>query len=128
MTAFRPDHLHLRSPDPDATARFYVEMFGARPTGRNESGGALRVTLDLGGLPLFIERVPADTAAPPSPPFLGLEHLGLIVDDLDAAVAELRAKGAQFTMEPTSPRPGIRICFVQAPDGARVEVLQRDPA
>ena len=39
----------------------------------------------------------------------------------DAAVAELRAKGAEFAVEPHSPRPGFRLAFVRAPDGVRVD-------
>jgi catechol 2,3-dioxygenase-like lactoylglutathione lyase family enzyme len=29
MTEFSYDHVHLRSPDPEATARYYERMFGA---------------------------------------------------------------------------------------------------
>ncbi|WP_163335374.1 VOC family protein, partial [Enterobacter hormaechei] len=70
-SAFTFDHLHLRSPDPAATARFYVEAFGAVETGRVDVKGALRVMLDLGGITLFIEQVPGDTPVPPVPPFMG---------------------------------------------------------
>ncbi|UPG72064.1 hypothetical protein MVG78_16250 [Roseomonas gilardii subsp. gilardii] len=71
MTDFTWDHLHLRSPDPESTARYFHEMFGATETGRVENGGALRVMLDLAGLPLFVEQVPPGTAAPPEPPSSG---------------------------------------------------------
>ncbi|MFC0407833.1 VOC family protein [Roseomonas elaeocarpi] len=125
MADFTWDHLHLRSTDPVAAARFYVEMFGATETSRVENNGALRVVLSLSGIPLFIEQVPEGTGAPPSPPYLGFEHIGLRVADLEATAAALRAKGATFTMEPNSPRPGLRMAFVQAPDGARVELLER---
>ncbi len=33
MTEFRCAHFHLRSLDPDQTARFYEEMFGAERLG-----------------------------------------------------------------------------------------------
>ncbi|MFL1462180.1 VOC family protein [Roseococcus sp. DSY-14] len=123
---YSPDHLHFRSTDADAAAHFYVEMFGATETGRAvQPKGNLRVMLDLGGLPIFLEGVPEGTGAPPAPPFLGLEHLGLRVDDLEAAAAALKAKGVRFTLEPTEIRPGVRIAFVQAPDGVQVELLQR---
>ena len=125
MATYTCDHVHLRSLDPTAAARFYVGMFGAVPRGTVAVGSAVREIVALGGLTLFIEQVPAGTGAPPAPPFLGVEHVGLAVDDLDAAVAELTAKGAVFTVLPHSPRPGLRIAFVQAPDGVRVEVLQR---
>ena len=32
MHDYRYDHIHLRSPDPDATARFFETMFGAEVT------------------------------------------------------------------------------------------------
>ena len=122
---FELDHVHLRSLNPEAAADFYVQMFGAVVTGRMEEGTTLRMTVELGSLRLFIDRVPQGTHGPLKPPTLGLEHLGLIVADLDAAAAELDAKGAVFTLRPTSPRPGTKIAFVQAPDGAQVEILER---
>ncbi len=122
---FELDHLHLRSLDPQAAAEFYAGMFDGTVTGRMEHGAALRVTVQLAGVRLFIDRVPPGTHRPLPPPALGLEHLGLVVADLDAAVAELTARGAVFTQRPTSPRPGTRIAFVQAPDGAQVEILER---
>jgi lactoylglutathione lyase len=32
MRAYRYDHVHLRSPNPDATARFFETMFNAEVT------------------------------------------------------------------------------------------------
>ena len=37
MHDYRYDHVHLRSPDPDATARFFEMMFGAEVTRGNLS-------------------------------------------------------------------------------------------
>ena len=125
MTTYTCDHVHLRSLDPAAAAEFYVGMFGAFRRGTMAVATGTREILDLGGLTLFIEQVPAGTAAAPAPPILGVEHLGFAVEDLDAAVAELTGKGAVFTVSPRSPRPGLRMAFVQAPDGVQVEVLQR---
>lgn len=122
---FRWDHLHLRSPDPDAAARYYVEVLGATHRDRMESGDTLRVTVDLAGLPLFIDRIGPERGAPPEPPFRGLEHLGLLVEDLDATVATLEARGADVVVRPHAPRPGLRIAFLRGPDAVRIELLQR---
>jgi glyoxylase I family protein len=54
-----------------------------------------------------------------------LDHLGLRVDDLDAAVAELKRRGAQVIVEPKTIRPGVRIAFLQGPDDVRIELLER---
>lgn len=125
MIEYRCDHVHLRSLDPAAAAQFYVDMFGAKIVGQAETATSFRVMLDLGGLTLFIDRVPAGTHGPLPPPALGVEHIGLIVPDLEEAARELEAKGAEFTTHPTSPRPGTKIAFIRAPDGVQIEILER---
>lgn len=128
MTAFAFDHLHLRSPDPVKAAQFYIDMLGAELTGQAETPNGIRMLLKLGGMTTFIEQVPPGTHAAPLAPYVGVEHVGLVVPDLHGLVAELKAKGCHFSTEPRSPRPGITIAFVDAPDGVRVELLERKPA
>ncbi len=125
MPEFRWDHLHLRSPDPLATARYYIDLFGATPVNTVAVEAGLRVIINLAGLNLFIEQVPPDTSAPPQPAHRGLEHIGLLVTDLDAVCTDLKARGAAFAVEPHAPRPGLRIAFVCAPENVRIELLER---
>ncbi len=125
MAAIRIDHLHIRSTDAEAAAAFYARAFGARETGRQSVPAGLRIVLDLDGLALFVESVPEGTPGVPGAPYRGLEHLGLAVDDLDALVSDLTSKGIALEAPPSSPRPGVRIAFVKAPDGGRVEILER---
>lgn len=119
------DHVHLRSPDPDAAARFYVEVLGGVQRARDETPESLRVTIDLGGLAMFIDRISPDRGGPPEPPFRGLEHVGFRVDDVDAAIAAFEARGAAVAVRPHSPKPGLRIAFLSGPDAVRIELLQR---
>src|SRR3954466_5710889 len=128
MSEFRWDHLHLRSRDPETTARYYINVFGATPVNRVGGGGAVRVIVNFAGLNLFSAQVPPETPAPPQPPHLGLEHIGLAVTNIDAVCAELKARGAEFVVDPHSPRPGLRIAFVRAPENVRVELLERSVA
>ncbi len=128
MTEFRCDHFHLRSLDPDKSARFYEEMFGARRVGTVDNAGKLRVIVELGGVRLFIEQVPAGTHAAPEPPYLGLEHIGLAVTGIESVVAELKRKGAAFAAELASPRPGTRTAFVRGPENVRIELIERTAA
>lgn len=120
------DHIHLRSPDPDATARFYVERLGGLQTGRLAEDAQLRVTVEMGGLSLFIDRVPPGTTESPDPPHLGVEHLGFRVADIDSAVEALRAHGVPITVAPYDVRPGLRIAFLRGPENVSIELLQRD--
>ena len=128
MAEFKYDHVHLRSPDPEATARFYEQMFGAEVIRSTQSDGTPRVDLNLCGMTVFIAPVRDQAAPPPRSPYLGLEHLGLRVNGIDEAVAELKAKGAQFTMEPKTIRPGVRIAFLRGPEDVSIELLDRNAA
>jgi catechol 2,3-dioxygenase-like lactoylglutathione lyase family enzyme len=128
MTEFRYDHVHLRSPDPDATAAWYAKMFGAEIIHSVMSNGIERTDMRLGGIMVFIAKVPesAELAEKPENSFVGLDHMGLRVNDIDDVCAELKAKGAEFTTEPKTIRPGVRIAFVRGPEGVLIELLDRD--
>jgi catechol 2,3-dioxygenase-like lactoylglutathione lyase family enzyme len=121
------DHIHLRTTNPQATIEYYQKMFDATPVAYVQSNGKPRVDLDLNGLTIFIAEVPADATLPaaPSEPYIGLDHPGLRVDDVDAATAELKRRGAQVIVEPKTIRPGVRIAFIQGPDKVRIELLER---
>jgi len=127
MASYSWDHVHLRSPDPEATAQWFEQMLGAEVI-RTIVQGAPRVDLKLGGANIFIAPVKNGDGvnAPPTTPYQGLDHFGLSVTGLDAIVADLKKKGVQFTMEPNTPRPGIRICFLRGPQGISIELLERD--
>jgi catechol 2,3-dioxygenase-like lactoylglutathione lyase family enzyme len=128
MPAYTWDHIHLRSPDPEATAQWFERMLGAQVI-RSTQQGQPRIDLKLGGVNIFIAQVtPGDGVNnPPTTPYQGLDHFGLAVKDLDAVAADLKAKGVEFTRGPEVPRPGIKICFLRGPQGISVELLDRDP-
>jgi lactoylglutathione lyase len=127
MPRFTYDHIHLRSPDPEATAKYYETMFGAEVL-RTVQQGKPRIDLKLGGANIFIAPVAPDSGVNPPPvtPYQGLDHFGLSVSGIDEIVAELKAKGAVFTMAPTTIRPGVRIAFLRGPEGVSIELLDRD--
>ena len=129
MGRFTYEHIHLRSPDPEATATFYERMFGARLI-RSTQDGKPRVDVELGGMQVFIAAVVADgkTADPPETPYQGLDHFGLTVTGIDAVVAELKQKGAEITREPVTIRPGVRIAFLRGPEKVSIELIERTAA
>jgi lactoylglutathione lyase len=127
MATFTYDHIHLRSPNPEATAAYYQRMFGAEVL-RTPQDGKTRIDLKVGGMNIFIAPVTTGDGVnpPPTTPYQGLDHFGLSVSGIDAVVAELKAKGAVFTREPTTVRPGVRVAFLRAPEGVSIELLDRN--
>jgi lactoylglutathione lyase len=90
--------------------------------------GPGRIDVKLGGAMVFIAPVTSGdgVSAAPGHPHQGLDHLGLSVKDIDAVAAEIKAKGVEFTAEPYTIRPGVRICFIRGPQGISIELLERD--
>jgi catechol 2,3-dioxygenase-like lactoylglutathione lyase family enzyme len=120
------DHIHLRTKDPEAMATWFEKMLGAEVI-RSMQQGAPRIDLKLGGANIFIAPVKDGdgTNTPPTIPYRGLDHFGLAVTGIDAIAADLKAKGVEFTKDPTTVRPGVRICFIKAPEGVSIELLDR---
>lgn len=132
MQTLRFDHLHLRSPDPDATALFFETMFGAEVTRSVYPPGTLypgqmRVTMKVGGQKILIAPAhPHDPMAPAPPfPYYGLEHFGFTVEDLDATITQLRTKGADIAVGPLTRDAGTYLAFVRGPEGIMVELVQQ---
>ncbi|MDB5602174.1 MAG: glyoxalase [Xanthobacteraceae bacterium] len=127
MSNYTFDHIHLRSPDPEATATWFERMMGAQVL-RTLQQGKPRIDLKLGGIDIFIAPVAAGDGvnAAPTTPYQGLDHFGLTVSGIDAIAADLKAKGVEFTKEVHTQRPGVRICFIRGPQGVSIELLDRD--
>jgi lactoylglutathione lyase len=120
------DHIHLRTTNPEAMAQWFANMLGAEVV-RTTQEGKPRIDLKLGGANIFVAPV-ADgdgTHGAPTIPYRGLDHFGLAVTGIDALAADLKKKGVEFTREPTTVRPGVRICFIRAPEGVSIELLDR---
>jgi lactoylglutathione lyase len=127
MATYTWDHIHLRSPDPEATAQWFERMLGAEIL-RSMQEGAPRIDLKLGGANIFIAPVRTGDGVNPAPatPYQGLDHFGLTVRGIDAVAADLKAKGVEFTREPATIRPGVRVCFIRGPEGISIELLERN--
>jgi catechol 2,3-dioxygenase-like lactoylglutathione lyase family enzyme len=115
--SFRLNHLHLKTKDPEKTAQFYVETLGAKITGRNSSGG---YKLDLHGLALNVTDFFAEQKREQK---LGMEHIAIDTDELDALVEKLKARGIPI-LEETVVSGGRRVCFFEGPDGVQLEFIE----
>ncbi len=127
MATYGYDHLHFRSEDPHAARKFWEEMFGATVLEERKLGGAPSFNMDLNGMKFLVSgRAEGEDPVPTtSDPRYGLDHFGLLVNDMDEAAAELRAKGAEFICEPWEIRPGVKIAFIKGPDNISIELAQR---
>ena len=127
MATYKYDHIHFRSEDPHGARKFWEGFFGAEVIRERELGGAPSFTLDLNGM-IFQVSGRAEGEDPirtGTEPRYGLDHFGLLVDDMDGAAADLRAKGAEFICEPWELRPGVKVAFIKGPDSISIELVER---
>jgi catechol 2,3-dioxygenase-like lactoylglutathione lyase family enzyme len=64
-----------------------------------------------------------DRHAPANTP--GIRHLAFAVDDIDAVVASLRARGAELVGEVERYEDSYRLCYVRGPEGIIVELAEQ---
>lgn len=127
MPTYHVDHLHLICPDIEGTKNWYCDVFGGKVTFAGDFKGKQVYYVDVNGFSIImIEQFPDQDPIPATIQTReGLDHFGFAVDDLDAAAAELRAKGVRFVVEPMQVRPGLRIAYIEAPDKVRIELSER---
>lgn len=131
------DHIHLISRDPQAAARWYEEMFGGEVTAVQEDlRGAPQIDVRVGGMTVVIRgqrpgEEPVDTR--PMQHFdgfsshdeWGTDHFGFTYHgDLMAFCDQLKSKGVRMAVEPWEFKPGMVLCYVAAPDGVSIELIQ----
>jgi catechol 2,3-dioxygenase-like lactoylglutathione lyase family enzyme len=134
--AFKFDHVHIISESPQASAQWYVEMFGATIAADTIARGAAQIFVELGGMTILIRgRRPGEepASARPIKPFAdfsshdawGTDHFGFMYQgDLEAFCEELRGKGVTFPVPLKRGVGGSLLCYVAAPDGVSIELMQ----
>jgi catechol 2,3-dioxygenase-like lactoylglutathione lyase family enzyme len=55
----------------------------------------------------------------------GIRHIAFVVEDIDAVVAGLRARGAELVGELERYEDSYRLCYVRGPEGIIVELAEQ---
>lgn len=113
---FKMNHLHLKTENPEETAKFYVENLGATIT--SQRGDSYR--LDLHGLSLNVSKFLTQQKRKQ---IYGMEHIAIDTDELDNLIAKLKDKGIHI-LEETVVSGGRRVCFFEGPDGVQLEFIE----
>jgi len=143
MTIRRMDHVGIVVDDLAAATAFFVEL-GLKLRGEAQvEGGWVDRVVGLEGVRSEIAMLETpdghgrvelakfhspsgpggDRHAPANTP--GIRHLTFEVDDIDAVVAGLRARGAELVGEVEDYEDSYRLCYVRGPEGIIVELAQQ---
>jgi catechol 2,3-dioxygenase-like lactoylglutathione lyase family enzyme len=143
MTIQRMDHVGIVVDDLAAATAFFVEL-GLKLQGEGPvEGGWVDRVVGLEGVRAEIAMLETpdghgrleltkfhspsvrdgDRHAPANAP--GLRHVAFAVDDIDAVVASLRARGTELVGEVENYEDIYRLCYVRGPEGIIVELAER---
>jgi catechol 2,3-dioxygenase-like lactoylglutathione lyase family enzyme len=143
MAVQRMEHVGIVVEDLPAAIEFFVELgLGVQGEGSVEGGWVDRIVgLDGVRADFAIMQTPdgngrleltkfhspsspaGDGQAPANTP--GIRHILFAVDDIDAVVARLRARGAELVGEVVSYENVYRLCYIRGPEGIIVELAER---
>jgi catechol 2,3-dioxygenase-like lactoylglutathione lyase family enzyme len=122
---YRFHHVHIICRDLEKMISFFTHTLHASLIRRQKFGTADGASLDLAGVTvnLRVAREDERIAGDASQSSYGFDHVGLEVDDIDAAHEELSSQGFYFF---TPPRdiPGLRIAFFKGPEDITIELVQ----
>ncbi|MEZ5559704.1 MAG: VOC family protein [Pseudomonadales bacterium] len=125
MSAGMLEHVNVTVSDPDRTARMLCELFGwhVRWQGPSKMGGhTVHVGTEDGYLAVYTHpRSGKGDSIGPGLRWGGLNHVGVLVDDLDAVERRIHAAGIE-TFNHGDYEPGRRFYF-NDPDGIEFEVV-----
>ena len=143
MAVRRMEHVGIVVEDLPAAIEFFVELgLGVQGEGSVEGGWVDRIVgLDGVRADFAIMQTPdgngrleltkfhspsspaGDGQAPANTP--GIRHILFAVDDIDAVVARLRARGAELVGEVVSYENVYRLCYIRGPEGIIIELAER---
>jgi catechol 2,3-dioxygenase-like lactoylglutathione lyase family enzyme len=119
------NHYGIVVRDLKASLDFYEKLFAARVVynGHIPSTNTAVIYLQIAGG--MIELL--HPAVPKPDETFGITHLAFLSDDLDGDYARLVGRGYTGLVQPKAAGSGVgRLAFLSDPNGARVELIQRD--
>jgi lactoylglutathione lyase len=144
VSRLRFGHIGICVSDWERSLRFYHDVLGFRFVGEARAKGPeserlLRLaplelhasTLEREGVRIELQHFASPGARGDGTPGalnqLGLTHLSLRVEDLEALLAELRRRGVRILEETRTDLParGARAAFIADPDGTLIELVEQ---
>jgi catechol 2,3-dioxygenase-like lactoylglutathione lyase family enzyme len=125
----RIDHIELLTAQPARAVKFYTEVLGFRVRSSDRVPGTPLgpldlVYLELGGTTVELMTYPEATPAPASAgDRLGYRMMALEVEDMQGALAQLRARGIAPSWGPVTREKYAR-AEIRDPDGNAIELRQ----
>src|SRR4029077_10845351 len=119
----RLNHVGIAVKDFQESLNFYTKVMGFQVAYALPSpDGKPTTTFIQINRDTFLEMAPASANTPP-----GITHIGILTDDANAAIAQLRQAGATLADARAGGPTGSRLSNVTDPNGIRLELVEQPP-
>jgi len=118
----KPDYLLVYVSDMQRSVAFYRDILGlplrfTTPGWSEFETGSVTLALHRGG----DERLPEHGGRPPA----GVAQLGFVVENIQVAYEDLKARGANFSLPPQKQVTGNTLAVLHDPDGFGITIQER---
>lgn len=122
-------HIALKVADLDRSLAFYRDKLGFPEMMRlNHKDGSLMLVYLKMTETQFLELFPSgEGERAPGGERTAIHHFCLEVADMDATTVDLTSRGIQMTIKPQLGLDGNLQCWIEDPDGNRIEFMQMMP-
>ena len=116
-------HIAITVPDPWKAAEFYMRAFGLQKVGETDWANARGVYLSDGTINLALLQYKTEEAAGErGRDFVGVHHIGFLVDDVEESKKAVEAAGAKHWMGEATKDGGFYEVKFHDPDGVAFDI------
>lgn len=116
-------HIAITVPDPHKAAEFYMRAFGMRKVGETDWANARGVYLTDGTINVALLHYKTEEAAGArGRDFVGVHHIGFLVEDIETAKKAVEAAGAKHWMGEAKKDGGFYEVKFHDPDGIAFDI------
>ena len=116
-------HIAITVPDPEKAAQFYMRAFGLQKVGETDWANARGVYLSDGTINLALLHYKTEEAAGErGRGFVGVHHIGFLVEDVEASKKAVLAAGAKHWMGEAKEGGGFYEVKFHDPDGIAFDI------
>jgi len=120
-------HICIYTKNIDESVKFYTETLGFKLVHRTELQSGFKFAIVRQGTCIIELLEPKNVDKTPPRPTGVIDHIALIVDDINKTVDQLKAKGVHFNtgiIDDPNLMGGVKIAFFSAPGGETFELFQ----
>jgi len=121
------DHIQIYCGDLERAVAYFQDILAGKEVSRQMRPAGLMVRMDVHGVIFSLIAVSPDRGQlDPGKGKRGMDHIGFRVKDIELTLEEMRKKGVRVATELTVLPNGIKVAFIEGPEGVLIELFEKN--